>query len=332
MRHAIRGSQTRSCGTGSRFAASGSKVYSRQVGTDGVQPALSSNGVPEAHLVIGSPIDRSQLPRTGASTSALSRFAGLSARIVLALAAAFVAPAAGQQVPNGPTRSALAGVVRDSAGRPIERAEVIVDDDAARAVTDGAGRFFVGPIATGITGFTVRRIGYEVASFTIRLAPDTTLEVAITLKSFQLLDPVRVEAEPISPRLVRFGFLERQRTTIGSFVSPQRVDSLWYLMSPAQMLRDVRGIDVRCIAGSRCRVRPRMPPDCLWLFIDGAFVDAELDDVLTTGAVYAFEVYERPSIVPSEFQARLPQKRGGGLTVKAGCGALVVWTRTRAGR
>lgn len=255
----------------------------------------------------------------------------LSAWLLVLAVSALDTPVAAQQAPDASKtrKSALAGVVQDTAGRPVARAEVIVDGDSVRALSDSAGQFFVGPVASGVTGFTVRRIGYAAASFTIRLAPDTTLSIAVTLKPFQLLDPVRVEAEAVSPRLVRFGFLERQRTTVGSFISPQRVDSLSYLTSPAQMLRGVRGLDLRCGAGG-CSVHTRLPPDCLWLFVDGAFINAQLDEVLTTGAVYAFEVYERPSIVPSEFQGRLPMKRGGGLTVKAGCGALVVWTRTHA--
>jgi hypothetical protein len=120
-------------------------------------------------------------------------------------------------------------------------------------------------------------------------------------------------------------------------VSPERVDSLRHLTTPAQLLRDVRGIEVRCTA-SNCRVVPTRGNECLQLIVDGAIVgdmsrddSNQIDYVLTTGAVYAIEVYERPSIVPTEFQGMLPGKRSI-LTRKAGCGAIVVWTRSRVER
>lgn len=202
-------------------------------------------------------------------------------------------------------------------------------DGGVGAVSDSVGRFFLDLLPPGVTGFTVRHIGFAEASFTVRLPPDSTLVLAVTLGSLQALNTVRVEAAPESRRLQQFGFFERQHSTVGSFVSPARVDSLSYLGSPAQLLRGVRGLDVRCGMGG-CAVHTFVAPDCLWLFVDGAFMDAQLDDVLTTSAVYAFEVYERPSIVPVEFQAKLPPKRPGGWTFKAGCGALVVWTRAHA--
>ena len=74
--------------------------------------------------------------------------------------------------------------------------------------------------------------------------------------------------------------------------------------------------------------------DCLHLFVDGVLHQAQgenqIDRVLTTSVVYAIEVYENPNMVPLQFQASLPPKRGL-LTTKAGCGAIVVWTKSRAG-
>jgi hypothetical protein len=124
---------------------------------------------------------------------------------------------------------------------------------------------------------------------------------------------------------------QRQMNDARCQSSIERIDSLSYLPSPAMMLRNVRGITVKCTAGG-CTVHTNRPPDCLWLFVDGVYSRDQIDDVLTVGGVYAIEVFERAGIVPMEFQAPLPSKSigRGPLSLGAGCGAVVVWTRARA--
>jgi carboxypeptidase-like protein len=233
--------------------------------------------------------------------------------------------------------SAVAGVVRDTLEHPLAFATILVEGRELSVVSDDSGRFHLAGIPSGLNTFTVMRIGYKAVSFDVMLAPESTLVLGIHLKSIQTLGPVTVTGAAQIPRLARTGFYDRQRLGLGTFLSPQRIDSLDFVDSPAQLLRGVRGIDVRCFSAKRCSVHTRSPPDCLWLFVDGAYVPAgvggqsQIDDVMGTGEVGAIEVYERPMTVPSEFQAQLPAKRAGQVfTVKAGCGALVIWTRTHA--
>ena len=233
--------------------------------------------------------------------------------------------------PNPGKRAALAGVIRDSMSRPLTMATVLVDGKDFSAVTDESGRFHLAGIPAGTNDFTVMRIGYRSVSFTTTLAPDSTLVIAITLRKIQTLEEVEVRAPGISPALERQGYYDRRRLGIGSFVTPERIDSLDHVATPSQLLRNVRGIEVQCGGRSKlgCIVATRRAHGCLNLFIDGVFHKDQIDDVLPTTAVYAIEVYENPSIVPLEFQASLPGKVSA-LTRKAGCGAIVVWTRSRA--
>jgi hypothetical protein len=245
----------------------------------------------------------------------------------------------GAQVPARDTtlrHSAVAGVVRDTLERPLAFATILVDGRELSVVSDDSGRFHLAGIPSGVNSFTVMRIGYKAVSFEVTLAPESTLVLVIHLKSVQTLGPVTVTGAAEIPRLARTGFYERQRLAFGSFLTPQHIDSLNFVDSPAQLLRGVRGIDVRCISAKRCSVHTLGAEDCLWLFIDGAYMpptsptgsgQSEIDDILGTGEVAAIEVYERPMFVPSEFQARLPVKGYRGFTMKAGCGALVIWTR-----
>jgi hypothetical protein len=236
-----------------------------------------------------------------------------------------------------PRRAALAGVIRDSLERPIPLAMVAVDGKDLSTVSDDSGRFHLAGIPAGTNDFTVMRIGFKALSFTTTLTPDTTLVIAIRMRRIQTLEDVNVRAPSVSPRLARTGYYDRKKLGLGSFVTPERVDSLSHLSTPAKLLRDVRGLEVRCGAGG-CTVVPTRGHECLQLIVDGAIIgdmnsdnSNQIDNVLTTGAVYAIEVYERPSIVPTEFQGMLPRKRSV-LTRKAGCGVVVVWTRGRAER
>lgn len=74
---------------------------------------------------------------------------------------------------------------------------------------------------------------------------------------------------------------------------------------------------------------------CLTLFVNGVYMrdNDELDPLVSAGSIVAIEVYERPNLVPIEFQAPLPPKRAGPglMSMAGGCGALAVWTRGRVG-
>ena len=237
-----------------------------------------------------------------------------------------------------PRRAALAGVIRDSLERPLPLATISVDGKDLSTVSDDSGRFHLAGIPAGQNDFTILRLGYKAVAFTTTLAPDTTLVIAIKMRRVQTLENVNVRAASVSERLARTGYYDRKRMGIGSFVTPERVDSLSHVSTPAKLLRDVRGLEVRCGAGGGCSVVQTRGHECLQLIVDGALVgdgvsDSQngIDAVLSTSQVYAIEVYERPSIVPTEFQGTLPRKRSI-LTRKAGCGVIVVWTRGRGER
>ena len=228
--------------------------------------------------------------------------------------------------------AALAGVVRDATGRPIRMAAVLVEGTDRSAVTDDSGRFHVDRVPAGKNDFTVRRIGYTVVEFATTLAPDSTLVLGITMTPLTTLDAVRISAAR-EIQLERVGFSQRQHMGLGSFVTPARVDSLPAAQQPSALLRGVRGVEVVCTSpAGPCKVGTRRPPNCLNIFVNGAQMDGQLDDNVMVGEVYAMEVYENPTVVPTEFQGRLPTKTGRGVTAKAGCGAIAVWTNVRMRR
>lgn len=231
--------------------------------------------------------------------------------------------------------SGVLGVVRDSLDRPIRLARVFVDGSNTSTVSDDSGQFELRGLSSGVNGFTVSRIGYAPVSFETTLPPDSLVVLSIRLRAIQVLDPVKVNAERVNTYLTRTGFVERRRVGLGSYLSPTEVDSIAnVIFSPSQFLRGLRGIDCRggSGGGSGCVPVSRGRAACLMLFVDGTPMGpARLVDSLglNVTAIAAVEVYDRATAVPLEFQAAPQAKSGRGLSTAAGCGAIVLWTKTR---
>jgi hypothetical protein len=258
---------------------------------------------------------------------------GWIARLVAGVAILLTLPAhstAQGPLASTPAASGIAGFVRDTTRRPIRLAAVTIASLGRSTVSDDSGFFQIGGLPSGTYTVTITRIGYSPIAFEASLPPDSALMVDIHMRSVSSLDAVIVKGDSVPIRFASTGFADRKKLGIGSFLGPERIDSLREAMvRPSWLLRNVRGIELRC-HGASCTVHTRRPPDCIWLFIDGAYRRDEIDDALSTSQIYAIEVYERPSMVPTEFQAPLPPKRGGVMSLAAGCAALAVWTRGRA--
>jgi len=265
--------------------------------------------------------------------NALHLSGGRSVTVGLVMGA--VGAVAAAQTPSGgqATRAGIAGVVRDTAGTPIYLAKLTIGGNTA--TTDDSGRFDVRGLASGTQSVAVTKIGYAPVFFDVTLPPDSLVVLAIRLRRAQRLDPVTIEATRINAALAQTGFIDRQRVGLGTFLSPQRVDSLAAVVfQPSQLLRGVRGIDLRCKLGCAeyVPVPHNLGTDCLWLFVDGVRrgLASEIDELgLSPSAIAAIEVYDRASAVPMEFQGAMPRKQGRGFSTGSGCGAVAYWTKTR---
>ena len=234
------------------------------------------------------------------------------------------------QIPDSTHRTAsLGGVVLDTVGRAVPRANVLLPDQGLSTTSDDSGHFLLGDVVPGARSFRVLRIGFSPVAFDVTLTAGRTLLIEVHMRPVTILDTVTVTGES---RLRRFGFYDRRRMGLGTFLTPDQVEALENVVTnPSRLLRDVRGIELHCVA-LVCIVKPRFAY-CLQLFIDGVRTNAQMDDVLTTDQVYAVEVYDRPTSVPTEFTGQLPQKggRGKNLSPQSGCGAVVVWTKSHSG-
>jgi hypothetical protein len=230
--------------------------------------------------------------------------------------------------------AALAGTVRDTLDRPVRLVIVEVDGASLTAVTDDSGRFHLDGLLAGKSGFTMKKLGYSPVSFETNLEAGRTLVVNIRMKQLQTLNPVSITA-PRSERLEKYGFYGRLDQHIGAFISPEKLDSLSNLPAVSMMFMqsNVKGVRRVCPprAGNTCDIQLlQYPRVCRWLFIDGIPVEGVIDELVTPSEIYAVEVYERAPLVPSRFQAKLPQSGNTKnlLIPLSGCGAIAIWTKS----
>jgi hypothetical protein len=231
-----------------------------------------------------------------------------------------------------PKTAAIAGTVRDTLGHPLRMVAVTVDSSEITAVTDDSGRFHLGGIAAGKNGFSLRRIGFSPVEFETTLEAERTLVIEIRMKSLQTLNTVTVtETGPIG--LHRAGFYERKNVGLGTFLPPEKIDSLSNLPQASMMIATTlaRGVRRSCPrrSGNVCDLT--LPVGCRWLFVDGHQVEGVFDEVVSPSEIAAVEIYDRAAYVPAEFQGRLQMRSAGRgmLTTNTGCGAIAVWTKNR---
>jgi hypothetical protein len=252
-----------------------------------------------------------------------------------AVATAVALPAQVPQTAVSARHSGIAGVVHDSLGNPIRLANILADGGKSTTASDDSGRFDLRGLPSGRNGFTVLKVGYAPVSFEASLPPDSIVVLAINLRKVQALDTVNIKAERVNISLARTGFIERRRLGLGSFLAPEQVDSIADVVAtPSQLLRGVRGIDLKC-NGATCVPVSRGRAACLVFFVDGAPHGSAvyIDSIgLNPNAIAAIEVYDRSAAVPMEFQAAPPQKQARGFSSVAGCGAIVLWTKAHIPR
>jgi hypothetical protein len=271
-------------------------------------------------------------------------------RAFLALASVFAAVSAS---PLG-AQASVAGVVKDSSGRPLAHAEVAIELIGRSGVTDEEGRYRLTDLAPGTRLLRVRQVGYRPAGVMITLVGSETTRSDFTLERVALLDTVRVKDKGSTSGAGYASFEDRRRLGLGKFI-----DSTQLRGSEGRglgdMLRAIPGIKVwqppQCagkmmLNGQRVKVAP---PYCvanprvriavsgsttmcaMSVVLDGVIVySAEEPDSqgnvkwertydladLSVANLSGVEIYRSLSEVPMQYS-------GVGST----CGVLMLWTR-----
>src|SRR5471032_12340 len=265
----------------------------------------------------------------------------LATALINASAFAQVAPASSTS-PAPAKPSHFMGQVVDTAHHPIRAAIVETDDPPRAVISDDSGYFRFAELPSGPITIRVKRIGFEGIEFQLRLPPDSTVSVGLTLiPAAQMLNTVEVDAnaEALHPQLANTGFYQRMRAGWGHMITPEEIDKRRKTAPGASsFLQDIVSISVKHGQGGKggrggggggASVMGKTPKgeDCkMNLLMNGEPVKLStgetFDMYFSVNELYAIETYPHAAEIPAEYQQLL----GNDF-----CGAVVVWTVSRMG-
>ena len=223
----------------------------------------------------------------------------------------------------------LVGHVRDSTGRGLAGAQVVLEGTTHEARTDSIGTFhLVVPPAT--YSLLVRTVGYRSVRRQVALASNDTVRALITLVVSKRpeLDTVVVRAgRDYAPG--RAGFNYRRNVGFGSFIDSTELRKndgreLSSILRRLPGLKIVQG-PPRLQGGSRVEWAAHPVGGCfVSVMLDNVFlyrgirgeVPPDLRKEINTMDIEAVEYYRGGGPIPPEFSIR-----------HADCGVLVLWTR-----
>jgi len=234
-------------------------------------------------------------------------------RLVLAVLGSLMPAVSGAQ-------SRLQGRVIDSEmGDPVSAIVRIGRDTTPAARVDSTGVFLLTGFRRGETTIRIQAIGYEAAEFKVFM-PDTgeiVRQFALDFNGFMLpAVVVLARAEVLQPRYIDF---ERRRLRkLGAFLRWDDLKKAGY-GSVGDALRTVRGVRIQCDQSAyECFAVMSRTPNChpVW-YIDGIEVHSFQENTPIRD-VYGIEVYRGTGEIPAEFSGS-----------EAGCGVIVMWTKSR---
>jgi hypothetical protein len=218
-------------------------------------------------------------------------------------------------------QATLRGRVLDSEmGQPLIGAAVRMGADTAPVATsDSLGFFRLQKLPRGNVDLSIQLLGYEEGRFKVFMPDSGTLyrQFALDFNGFMLPEVVvQARAEVLQPRYVDF---ERRRLRkLGAFFRWDDLKKQSY-SSVGDALRTVRGVRIQCDQSRfECYAVMARTPNChpTW-YIDGIEVHSFHENTPIRD-IYGIEVYRGSGEIPGEYSGS-----------NAGCGVIVMWTKSR---
>lgn len=216
----------------------------------------------------------------------------------------------------------LIGRVVDAAGGAgLAGAEItLLKSDALHFVTGDSGDFRLTGLPSGTVVFSVRRIGYEAATFTAVLHPGRTHRANFQLTVSAVSLPGVSVADTASHSHWLDTFERRKSSARGTFITRADIERSGARMG-TDILRDTPGVRImparrgggnQVVMTRGSGVRTCFPA----MFVHNVPYSGTLDDFVAED-IEALEVYVGVSEIPPDLD-----KNGRGI-----CGAIVIWTR-----
>jgi carboxypeptidase family protein/TonB-dependent receptor-like protein len=217
--------------------------------------------------------------------------------------------------------SVVVAFVTDTAGHPLEGAEVQVVGTSLRGNTDGKGRVALLAVPAGKAVLRVRRLGFAEQTIPISVTPGSLDEGRYKLLPIATdLTSVTVHASELKPdRYAKTGrfddFYRRRAEGLGTFLTREDIDARAAEKSQ-DLLRSISGIRIR-YEGTNAYIE-FLRCNQVNVYIDGVISHDGYRDFFSLSPldIEAMEVYHGLATVPPEFS---PHPND--------CAAIVVWTR-----
>lgn len=216
------------------------------------------------------------------------------------------------------------GTVRDTAGKMVNGARIVLSGDESQTTTTSAGNFAMSSLPPGTWMMEARAVGYQPLRFVVDLRD--SLEASTDLNLLALtptVDTVRVQADKWTRQME--GFEQRRKVGMGGYFLDEKkiVDRNTTRM--ADLLRGTPGVSIQPGNSSgRDQVRLRGVQGtgkCFPnVFLNGVYTAVDngiIDDLIRPDEVRAVEVYPGTATLPIEFQR------------PNGCGSIAIWTGPR---
>lgn len=255
-----------------------------------------------------------------------TRAPGCDARYVRRIAIALACVALPLSGSTAQAPAVLSGRVVDRASAAsVVGATVSIVGSTRAVVTDSAGRFRFDVFPVGRSRILVRGFPYRPFELSVAASENEMVRLTIELDSTDVrseprtLPAVTVKAEPQASNYRLTDFNRRRITGRGQYLTDEQIKRSG-AASIADATRGMRGVEMTCNGNEWCHIHmARAPKNCAPQFIVDGRVDNMFGPTIPIRDVVGLELYTGPSDVPGEFAG-----------TSAGCGVIVMWTRSGA--
>lgn len=215
----------------------------------------------------------------------------------------------------------LVGKVVDTTGIGLPGAEItLLKSDKVHVITGDSGDFRIRGLTPGTVVFSVRRIGFEAATFTAVLKAGRTQRAKFPLTATAHELPAVAVSDTVTKTHWLDQFDRRRSGARGTFITRAEIVKRG-ARTGIDVIRTVPGVRIAPLRGGLANqvtmTRGSGARSCVpSMFVHGMAYSGTLDD-FSADDIEALEVYVGISEIPPELD-----KNGRGI-----CAAIVVWTR-----
>lgn len=220
------------------------------------------------------------------------------------------------------TTGVVTGRVTNHVGLPLPGAAVTVRGDSALHTTVAKdGTFTLSGVPTGTQVVLIRQIGYVSAELAVDVTSRAAAHLTADLGEYlPRLASVQVQAPRSPTGLEHTGFLRRQKTGIGRYLTDADIEKMQPVYA-SDVLRHIAGLHVLG-SGHDVSVTTTRGEGCVRYMVDNNTIDPSdgvtVDELVNPADIAGLEFYQA-----LEIPAALTTGRDSG------CALLVIWTRAQ---